>query len=301
MGITEAGFNAQQFNAFINVKSAEKTLQLGPSKCKSMLIGKQVEDIHLSDIEVDSWRVEHQINTQTGVDELIEHYDGKVSIQQITEHLYLGFVVSCKGENMANISHLKKESIGVIRKIICKLNSLNLQKYYFECAMIFLNVMLRGSILYACEVYYDLKENELRQIERIEEGHLRQILKTTKGCPITQLYLEVGQVPARFAIQKMRLLFLKYILQQSDESSLKKFFNLQLEQKTRGDWASTCLNDLKALRIAETLEEIKNMSKQKFKNILKERIKENALKYLIEKQGKKGKDIEYTQIEMYNI
>ena len=123
---------------------------------------------------------------------------------------------------MANISHLKKKSIGVIRKIICKLNSLNLQKYYFECAMIFLNVMLRGSILYACEVYYDLKENELRQIERIEEGYLRQILKTTKGCPITQLYLEVGQVPARFAIQKMRLLFLKYILQQSDESSLKK-------------------------------------------------------------------------------
>ena len=49
------------------------------------------------------------------------------------------------------------------------------------------------------------------------------------------------------------------------------------------------------------MEEIKNMSKQKFKNILKERIKENALKYLIEKQGKKGKDIEYTQIEMYNI
>ena len=55
-----------------------------------------------------------------------------------------------------------------------------------------------------------------------KEGYLRQILKTTKGCPITQLYLEVGQVPARFAIQKMRLLFLKYILQQSDESSLKK-------------------------------------------------------------------------------
>ena len=80
VGITEAGFNAQQFNVFINVKTAEKTLQFGPSKCKSMLIGKQVEDIHLSDIEVDSWRVEHQINTQTGVDELIEHYDGKVSI-----------------------------------------------------------------------------------------------------------------------------------------------------------------------------------------------------------------------------
>ena len=34
------------------------------------------------------------------------------------------------------------------------------------------------------------------------------------------------------------------------------------------------------------------MTKNKFKNILKDRIKENALKYLTEKQGKKGKDIE---------
>ena len=58
VGITEAGFKAQELNAFINVKTAEKTLQFGPSKCKSMLIGKQLEDIHNSDIQVDSWRVE---------------------------------------------------------------------------------------------------------------------------------------------------------------------------------------------------------------------------------------------------
>ena len=47
--------------------------------------------------------------------------------------------------------------------------------YYFECAMILLNVILRPSILYACEVYYNLKENELREIERIEENFLRKV------------------------------------------------------------------------------------------------------------------------------
>ena len=82
VGITEAGFKAQELNAFINVKTAEKTLQFGPSKCKSMLIGKQLEDIHNSDIQVDSWRVEHFENKQTGVDELVEHFDGKLSIEK---------------------------------------------------------------------------------------------------------------------------------------------------------------------------------------------------------------------------
>ena len=94
-------------------------------------------------------------------------------------------------------------------------------------------------------MHYSLKENELRQIQRIEEGYLRKILKTAKGCPITQLYLEVGQFPARFEIQKMRLLYLKYILEQDDESKLKKFLILQLEEPSRGDWASTCTKNLK--------------------------------------------------------
>ena len=89
-----------------------------------------------------------------------------------------------------------------------------------------MNVMLRGSILYGGDMYYDMKEQELRQLERIEEGYLRKILKTSKGCPITQLYLSVGQYPARFELQKMRLLYLKYILEQDEESTLKKFFNL---------------------------------------------------------------------------
>ena len=70
---------------------------------------------------------------------------------------------------MANIEQVKKKSIGVIKKIVNKLNGLNLQIYYFECAMILLNAILRPSVLYACDTYYNLKENEVRQLERIEE------------------------------------------------------------------------------------------------------------------------------------
>ena len=50
---------------------------------------------------------------------------------------------------MANIKQARNKSIGVIEKLISKLNSLNLKQYYFECAQIFMNAMLRGSLLYA--------------------------------------------------------------------------------------------------------------------------------------------------------
>ena len=102
--------------------------------------------------------------------------------------------------NLANIRQLEKKSIGVVSKIFNKLGCMNLQQYYFEGAVILMNTMLRGSILYACEMYHNLKESEIRRIERIEEGFMRKILQTSRGCPITQLYLEIGKAPARFEI-----------------------------------------------------------------------------------------------------
>ena len=67
---------------------------------------------------------------------------------------------------MANIIAIKKKSHWVIKSIIAKLDKMNLQKYYFESSIIIMNVMLRGSILYASETYYNLTEIQLRNIER---------------------------------------------------------------------------------------------------------------------------------------
>ena len=298
VGITEAGCKAHMLNSFMNIKSAEKTLQFGAAKCKTILVGKNKKVVPNNSLEVDSWDIIHEENQKTGDTELVETYRGKIEIEQVEEYKYLGFVISSTGDNMANIRKVKNKSIGVIKKIISKLESLNLRKYFFECALLFMNVMLRGSILYSCEMYYNLKEKEIRQLERIEENYIRKIFNTAKGCPITQLYLELGQHPARFEIQKRRLLYLKYILEQSEESLLKKLYNLQKRFPSRGDWASTCQDDLRKLEINLSEQEIQEMTKYKFKNLIKEKIKKLALNYLTEKQSKKGGQIEYRNLEM---
>ena len=113
--------------------------------------------------------------------------------------------------------------------LLANVNSLNLKQYYFESAIVMMNAILRSSIYYACETYYDLKEREIRSLERIEENFLRKLLKTGVGCPITQLYLEVGQIPGRFEIIKMRLIFLKNIL---NEDKKVEFINFLRPKKS---------------------------------------------------------------------
>ena len=158
--------------------------------------------------------------------------------------------------------------------------------------------MLRSSMLYVCETYYNLKEGEIRQLERIEEGFMRQLLKTSKGCPIVQLYTELGQVPARFEISKIRLLFLKYILNQNPSSMIYRFFDIQRRTTKKGDWVAMCLEDLRHFEIKESFEEIKQMSYFQFKKLLKDRVKIVAFEYLNNKKGTKGGDIQYSKLQM---
>ena len=96
----------------------------------------------------------------------------------------------------------------------------------------------------------------------------------------------------------MRLLYLKYILEEDDSSLLNKFFKLQLDFPTKGDWASTCMNDMKELNIHKSLEEIKLMSKNEFTQTLKENCRKNAFKYLVGKKGSKGKEIRESELSM---
>ena len=64
-----------------------------------------------------------------------------------------------------------------------------------------------------------------------------------------------------------------------------------MENPTRADQVSSCFKDLEFLKIEMSLEEIKNVSLNRFRNILKKAITESAFQYLIEKRGSKGQEI----------
>ena len=50
IGITEAGFKAHQMNSYINIKTADKYLQFGHDKCKTMLVSKKSVLMNISTV-----------------------------------------------------------------------------------------------------------------------------------------------------------------------------------------------------------------------------------------------------------
>ena len=193
-GISESGIKAKQLNAFINVKAAEKGLQFGPDKCHTMNITRNNAHIVENDLFIDHWTEKHNKE-----DQLIDTFEGKLKMKNFSEQKYLGFIISEDGSNMKNIEAKGKRSIGIIKQIQFLVQGLG--KYTIECGMIYLNSLLRSSILFAAEAMYNIKESEYRKLERIEEDLLRKLFKSVKGCSIYQLYLESRHLPARFHIK----------------------------------------------------------------------------------------------------
>ena len=186
IGVAEAGYKSSQLNSYINVKTADKDLQFGTDKCKVMLISKMnIQDFHKPKLTVDAWDLKHEKNG-----EMIEEFKGKVDIEEEDKLMYLGYMLSKRGDNMENINHKRNKCIGTEKQILKLIKPLG--PYTFECALIYLQSLIRNSILYASETLYKINETQYRALERIEESLLKKVLKTLRSCPRHLMYLETG-------------------------------------------------------------------------------------------------------------
>ena len=182
VGVSESGVKAKQLNAYINVRSAEKKLQFGPDKCHTLKIAhKNSTCTQSEELFIDHWSEKHNKEGH-----MIELFEGKVKMVNVPEQKYLGFILSEDGSNLNNIIAKQKRSNGIMKEIQYLVKGLG--KYTMEGGMIYLNSLLRSSILYAAEAMYNVKEKELRMLERKEENLLTKLFKTGQGCPIYPIY-----------------------------------------------------------------------------------------------------------------
>ena len=132
---------------------------------------------------------------------------------------------------------------------------------------------------------YNITEKEMIQLERIEEDHMRNILDVKTGIqvPLHIMYLDLGQVPARYQVKRFKVNFLQYILQQDESSLLHRMLRAQQQQPVRGDWFSEVSGIIKDLDIGLDIEQIRTTKRVVFRRISKQKCEEAAFKALIKK------------------
>ena len=195
-------------------------------------------------------------------------FDYEHNLKDTVQTKYLGCILSNDGSNYHNVK--MKVSKGIGTRNIIKTLIKELGKYTIESGIIYFKSLLRGSILYAAEAMVNITEKYIRLIEKSEEATLRDLVKTECSAPRHLLYLELGIIPARYVIKQRKVMLLKHILGQDNNSLMRKVFNAQIKMPSKGDWTSDVKNILKELKIKKTFAEIEAISKKQFSHNCKD-------------------------------
>ena len=131
----------------------------------------------------------------------------------------------------------------------------------FEVGVILRNTLLVSSMLCNSEAWYTVTKAEYDFIETVDLMFMRKLLDAPLGTPKEMLYLELGCLPFRDIIQRRRLSYLQYLLQEDPLSMVHRFLDTQVKKKNPKDWVSTVLKDLEELKIDVNFARIKEMKK----------------------------------------
>ena len=96
-------------------------------------------------------------------------------------------------------------------------------------------------------------------------------------------------------------MYLHYLLNRDQTELVSKILNAQINNPTKNDWHSTVVKDLQELGLDYLdLEEIKNMKKDSFKKLVKEKCDDAVLNYLLKGNETKSKlkDLKYYKLQI---
>jgi hypothetical protein len=166
-----------------------------------------------------------------------------------------------------------------------------------KSGLILRQAMLINGIMYNSEAWHGITPSDVISFEKVDEALLRGIVGGHAKLPLAALYLECGQVPLRFIWASRRIMFLHTILKRDDTELTKKIYSLQKADPLKGDFVDLVEADMKMIELNKNDDEIKYMSKQAIKELVKAKVANSALKYLLSIKSEKMKNLKYVKLQ----
>ena len=205
------------------------------------------------------------------------------------QETYLGDKIDMSGRIKPTILSRISKGYGAISNILAITNEVPLAHWRIEAGLKLRQAMFLNGTLFNSEAWQGISPGEIEMIEKVDEDLLRGLLKAHSKIPLEALYLETGCIPVRFIIKSRRLSYLHTILQKDPEELVKEVFEAQKNDPTAGDFFNLVMDDCNLVDMNMTENEISTMKKDKYKEIVKSKVRQSAFQYLKETQQKHSK------------
>ena len=179
------------------------------------------------------------------------------------------------------------------------LKHLRLGNLYFKIVLQMKEAMIVSSLMYGTEVLPNMRKEDVEKLAKKDHEYLKKAVDTMQSCPTALLNLEFGNIPIPVQLMMRRVMYLQYILKMKEDSLLKRAFMAQRSKPVRGDWADKVQEDMTKLNIKLSDSEIAELSKERLRKIVKERVKVYALEMLNSEKERlvKGKGDKYVELK----
>ena len=215
LDITYCGIHTKQMNHYTNEEISKRKLHFSVNKCKQMHIGKIKNKCE--DTFIDSWKINCKEENLFTYQE--DSYQGKIKIQNTSQHVYLGEVICQSLSNKANIAAKISKCQGIKNDIIFILNNIFYGDNFFDIVKLLRNSMFLSVLLGNCEIWPNLTKYNIRCLESCDNKFLAQVMGVSSKGSYALMLLEGGMLPVNYIIISRRLNYLHTLLK-SDPSSL---------------------------------------------------------------------------------
>lgn len=202
---------------------------------------------------------------------------------------YLGDIFNSKGNNNDLINDRVEKGTKCMISSMSLCSEITLGVHLIQTHIMMYKTMYLPVVLFNSSCWCNLTRENFASLATSQLKFLKRILHTPSSTANSITHLELGIIPMEFEIHKRQLQFLHHILTLQDDDPVK----LTYEQQSRFEYECNWYNEVKCLRdkysFTVTDNEIKEMSKEKWKSTIHDKIYEYVLEYLNHDNSQKSK------------
>lgn len=247
----EAHQNAQVF-------AMRKKQSYAPEKCNVMLVNRR----NKTNLVVPKLKINDEI------------------MEEVHQMVCLGDVFNSKGNNDALMEDRVKRGTASMVSIHGFMREISVGVYTVSVFLLLYSAIFLASILFNAQAWSNLTEKNMHTLSTVQLKFLKKIMSAKQATANSFVYLELGVLPVEFEVHKRQLAFLHHIVHLRDDDPVRKMWEYQKRMPNYNNWWNGIEELMKTYGITLTEEQIKNMSKDTFKQKVKKAVTQVAFDVL---------------------
>ena len=216
-----------------------------------------------------------------------------INMEIVEKALYLGLFHNSKGNNEDMINDRVQKGMTCMVSVLAMCNEVTLGMYVIQSLILSYGSIFIPTVLYGAQVWTRLTGDDTEAIVSIQFRFLKRILRVPKGTCNSITLLELGVLPIECVLEMLKLSFLFHVLSLEEDDPVNRLYRQQLIFTNEPNWANECLSLRKKYKIDGSDDQVKELSREEWKKIVREAVTKKALQDLNADKNSKSKSSAY--------